>query len=114
MPKQAVFQNNPSDHFRSEAHDLRKAAFAQFARHRAEHAGADRLAVGLDQHGGVLVEADVGAVLAADLLTGADDDGLDDLVLLNRAVRGGLFDRGGGPSAAPSRPTPRAPPKAES
>src|SRR5262249_32434 len=39
--KQAVFQNNPSDHFRSEAHDLRKAAFAQLARHGTENARAD-------------------------------------------------------------------------
>ena len=42
---------------------------------------------GVDQHGGVLVEGDVGAVGAAELLAGADDDGLDDLALADAALR---------------------------
>ena len=47
---------------------------------------------GVDQHGGVLVEGDVGAVVAAELLAGAHDDGLDDLALADAAVRGRLLD----------------------
>ena len=50
---------------------------------------------GVDQHRGVLVEADVGAVLAAVGLLGPHDDGGDDLALLDRALRvGGLDGRG--------------------
>ena len=50
---------------------------------------------GVDDHRGVLVEGDVGAVVAPELLLRAHDDGLDDLALLDRALRVGLLDRGG-------------------
>src|SRR5688572_12732709 len=48
------------DNLRSERHDLHELALAQLARNRAEDARPDRLAVRLDEHGGVLVEANVG------------------------------------------------------
>src|SRR6187399_1874241 len=67
--------------------DLHEAPLAQLARHRAEHARADRLVLVVDEHGGVAVEADVAAVAAALLLAGANDHGLYDLALLHRAVR---------------------------
>src|SRR5699024_594040 len=60
---------------------------------RAEDTGATGLVVGLDDDGGVLIKADVGAVGATGLLLGADDDGLDDLAGLHVAARGGLLDR---------------------
>ena len=46
----------------------------------------------VDQHGGVFVEGDVGAVGAAELLAGADDDRLHDLALADAALRARLFD----------------------
>src|SRR5262249_37543633 len=46
----------------------------------------------VDQHRGVFVEGDVGAVGAAELLAGADDDGLHDLALADPALRARLFD----------------------
>ena len=55
----------------------------------------------VDQDRGVLVEGDVGAVLAAELLAGADDDRLDDLALADAAVRGRLLDGGGDHVADP-------------
>ena len=61
------------------------------ARHGAEDAGAARGALRVDQHGGVLVEGDVGAVWAPELLARAHDHGLDDLALADRAVR--VLDR---------------------
>ena len=50
---------------------------------------------GVDDHGGVLVEGDVGAVVAPELLLRAHDDRLDDLALLDRPLRVGLLDGGG-------------------
>ena len=52
------------------------------------------LAVVLDDHGGVLVEPDVGAVGTTALLVGADDDGLDDVALLHVAAGDRVLDGG--------------------
>src|SRR5919112_6133750 len=79
---------------RREADDLHEVAVAQLARHRAEDARAARVVRGVDDHRGVLVEGDVGAVVAPELLLGAHDDRLDDVALLDRPVRVGLLDRG--------------------
>src|SRR5262249_3100693 len=49
--------SNSSEHFRSQRNDLHEPALAQLARHRTEDARADRLALVVDQHGGVAVEA---------------------------------------------------------
>ena len=46
----------------------------------------------VDDHRGVLVEGDVGAVVAPELLLRAHDDRLDDLALLDRALRVRLLD----------------------
>src|SRR3954463_6809959 len=84
-----------SEHLRGERDDLHEAAVAQLARDRAEDARPTRVVLGVDDHGGVLVEGDVGAVLAPEALLGAHDDGGDDLALLDRALRVGLLDRRG-------------------
>src|SRR5919107_4337272 len=83
-----------SEHLRGERDDLHEPAVAQLARHRAEDARAARVVLGVDDHGRVLVEGDVRAVLAPELLLRAHDDGLDDIALLDRPVRVGLLDRG--------------------
>ena len=57
---------------------------------------------GVDDHGGVLVEGDVGAVVAAERLLRAHDDRRDDLALLDRALRVGLLD-GRGDDVADAR-----------
>src|SRR5215218_3643516 len=84
-----------SEHLRGERDDSHEAAVAQLARDRAEDARAARGVLRVDDHCGVLVEGDVGAVLAPELLLRAHDDGLDDLALLDRSLRGGLLDGGG-------------------
>jgi hypothetical protein len=71
----------------SERDDLGELPLAQLACHRAEDARAHRVLVGLDQHDGVPVEADVRAVLAANLLHRAHDHRARDLALLDGAVR---------------------------
>src|SRR5690606_20894384 len=55
-------------------------------------AGPPRLLVLVDDHAGVLVETDIGAVGTAPLLAGADDDCLDDVAFLHRPARVRLFD----------------------
>ena len=88
-------------HLRRERDDLHEPALAQLARDRPEHARADRLVLVVDQHRGVAVEADVAAVAAALLLDGAHDDRLDDLPLLDRAVRRRFLHRRGDDVAEP-------------
>src|SRR5215210_6628282 len=78
---------------RRQGDDLHEVAVAQLAGDGAEDAGAARVVLGVDDHGGVLVEGDVRPVLAAELLLRAHDDGLDDLALLDRALRVSLLDR---------------------
>src|SRR5829696_1681603 len=84
-----------SEHLRGERDDLHEPAVAQLAGHGPEDARPARVVLGVDDHGRVLVEGDVGAVLAPELLLRAHDDGLDDLALLDRPLRGGLLDRRG-------------------
>src|SRR4051794_20365227 len=91
----APFISDISDDLRRERHDLHDPPLAQLPRHRTEHARADRLAGVVDQHRGVLVEADVAAVLAPLLLDRPHDHRLDHLPLLHRAVGRRLLDRGG-------------------
>ena len=83
-----------SEHLRRERDDLHELLLAQLAAHGAEDAGAARLAVVLEDDGGVLVEADVGAVGTAALLDGAHDDGLDDVALLDVATGDRVLDGG--------------------
>src|SRR4051794_19974984 len=90
-----------SEHLRGERDDLHEPAVAQLARHRAEDARAAGVVLGVDDHRGVLIEGDVGAVLAPELLLRAHDDRLDDVALLDRPVRVGLLD--GGDDDVPDR-----------
>src|SRR3954466_5141655 len=80
------------EHLRREADDLHEVAVAQLAGDGAEDARPPRVVLRVDDHRGVLVEGDVRAVLAPELLLRAHDDGLDDLALLDGALRVGLLD----------------------
>ena len=57
-----------SEHLGRERDDLHVLLLAQFAGDGTEDAGRPWLALIVDQHGRVLVEPDVGAVLATDFL----------------------------------------------
>src|SRR5262245_36522523 len=82
-----MFTPGMSQHLRSQRDDLHEASLAKLPRHRPEDAGPARvLRVGRQDHDRVVVEPDVGAVGATALLGGANDDGLDDLALLDRAA----------------------------
>src|SRR3954451_8807840 len=92
---------------RRQRDDLHEVALAQLARDRPEDAGAARVVLRVDQHGGVLVEGDVGAVGAAKLLAGPHDDGLHHFALADAALRARLLDGRGDhvadPGVAPVR-----------
>src|SRR5947207_806153 len=102
---------NPSQHFRREGDNLQEFLFAQLAGHRTEHARADGLAGIIDEHGGVLVKADVSSILAAMFLALAHDHTLDYRTLFGGPVRRCLFDRGGNnvtqSGSQPGVPAPR-------
>src|SRR6478609_9017932 len=82
------------EHLRREGDDLHEVALAQLAGHRPEDARPARVVLSVDDHRGVLVERDVGAVFAPEALLRAHDDRLHDVALLDRPVRVGLLDRG--------------------
>src|SRR3954447_12149716 len=82
------------EHLRRERHDLHEVALAQLARDGPEDAGPARVVLRVDDDGRVLVEGDVGAVLAAVLLLRAHDDGGHDLALLDRPLGVGGLDGG--------------------
>src|SRR5436190_16814579 len=73
-------------HLRGERDDLHEVLLAQLTRDRAEDACAAWVAGRVDDHSGVLVEGDRGAVVAAIGLAGADDHSLHDLALLDRTL----------------------------
>src|SRR5262249_26282276 len=73
--------------------DLGELPFPQLPGHRPEDAGPHRVLVGLDEHDGIAIEADVGAVAAPDLLDRPHDHRPRDLALLHRAVWRRLLDR---------------------
>src|SRR5215212_8101497 len=83
-----------SEHLRRERDDPHEAAVAQLAGHGPEDARAARVVGGVEDHRGVLVEGDVGPVVAPELLLRAHDDRLDDLALLDGALRVRLLDGG--------------------
>src|SRR5215469_708277 len=82
-----------SEHLGRKRDDLHELARAQFARHRSEDARSDRLALLVDQHRRVAVEADRRAVDAADFLRRAYDHRLMHVAFLDRAARDRLLDR---------------------
>src|ERR671936_3229262 len=75
-----------------EGDDLHEVVLAELARDGPEDAGAARVALVVDDHGGVLVERDRRAVVAAVRLARPHDHGLDDLALLDRPLRRRLLD----------------------
>src|SRR5215212_5649307 len=81
-----------SQNLGGERDDLHEPAGAQFARHRAEDAGPDRLPLPADQHRRVAVEADCAAIGAPDLLGGAHDHGAVHVALFDAAARDRLLD----------------------
>src|SRR3954465_2938326 len=80
------------EHLRRKGDDLHEVALAQLAGHGPEDARPARVVLGVDDHGGVLVEADAGAAVAPQGLLRAHDDRADDVALLDRALRRGLLD----------------------
>jgi hypothetical protein len=79
-------------HLRRERHDLHVALLAQLPRDGAEDVGGRRLPGVVDQDRGVLVEADIGAVLAPGLLGRPDDHRLGYVALLHLAGRDRVLD----------------------
>src|SRR5512139_770733 len=92
MPRSSTFAARSSEHFRRERDDLHELRGAQLAGDRPEDAGADRLELVREQHGGVAVEADQRTVRAAHAEGGAHDDGVVDLALLDLAARDRVLD----------------------
>src|SRR5687767_1547219 len=67
------FRSRMLQNLRGQRDDLHVLLLAELARHGAEDARRARLACVVDDDDGVLIEADVRAVLAARLLRGAND-----------------------------------------
>src|SRR5947209_6016480 len=80
---------HPLQNFRRERHDLHEALGTQFTRYRPEDAGTDRLQLVVQQDGGIAVELDQRAILAAHALGGTDDDSVVDFTLLDASARSG-------------------------
>src|SRR5580765_789646 len=91
-PLRILFMALSLENFGSQRDDLHELLGTQLARHGSEDAGADRLQLGVEQHGGVAVELDERAIATADALGGAHDDGVVDLALLDAATRRGFLD----------------------
>src|SRR5919106_323571 len=84
----------PSQHLRRQRHDLHVPLVAELTGDGPEDPGAPGVpGVRREEHHGVVVEADVRAVGSPPLLGRPDDDGLDDLALLDPAARQGVLDR---------------------
>jgi len=79
-------------YFRSQGHDLHELLGTQFTRDRAEDAGANRLQLGIQQHGCVAIEFDEGAIATADALGSANHHSTVDLAFFDATTRGGFFD----------------------
>src|SRR5579885_2349412 len=86
------FMANSLQHFRRERDDLHETLAAQFARDRSKDAGADRLELVVEQHGGVAVETDQRTVGAAYALGGAYHHRVVHLALLDLAARDRVAD----------------------
>src|SRR6266498_2660690 len=90
----ALWGADSLQHLRGKADDLHEALVPQLTADWAEDARATRVLLLVDDDGGVLVEADVGAVGAALLLLRAHDDRPDHVAFLDRAARNGVLHRG--------------------
>src|SRR6267143_1337074 len=81
-----------SDHLGRERDDLHEPLVAQLAPHRPEDAGRAGLPLVGNEHGGILVEPDVGAILALGLLGRAHDHRLHHFALFDLAGGDGILD----------------------
>src|SRR5258705_10508165 len=79
--------------FRREGADLQESLGAQLARDRPEDARADRFEFGVEEDGGVRVEANLRAVVTAHAVARAHHDGVVDLALLDASARRGVLHR---------------------
>src|SRR6185436_8006647 len=79
-------------HLRGQRDDLHVLLLAELARDGAEDTGGAGLALIVDQHHRVLIEPDVGAVLPAGLLHGANQDRLGHVALLHLAGGDRILD----------------------
>src|SRR5438105_3431491 len=74
-------------HLWCERHDLHEVALAQLSSNWTKDSRAARVLFVAQDHRGVVVEANVGAISTAVLLGGTDDDGVNDLALLHGRPR---------------------------
>src|SRR5260370_34159518 len=81
-----------SNNLRRQRNNLHVILVAQLARNRAEDARADGRPVFLNQHGGVLIEPNIGAVATPHFFARPHDDPILHSPLLDTAVESGLFD----------------------
>src|SRR5665647_3376508 len=81
-------------HLRGERDDLHELLLAQLATDGPEDAGTARVAIGLEDDGGVLVKLYVRAVGTTTFLGRPNDDRLDDVTLLDGATGNGVLDGG--------------------
>src|SRR5690554_2694547 len=79
-------------HFRRQRDDAHELLGAQLAGHRAEYTGADGLQLIVQQHGRIAVKADHRPVGTAHTFTGANDDGVVDLTLLDAPTWNRILD----------------------
>src|SRR5258708_8302170 len=82
-----------SQYFGCERDDFHKALGAQFARDRAENAGADRLELVVKQDRRIAVELDGRTVRPAQSTGSANDHRAVYLALFYPPARGAIFDR---------------------
>src|SRR5256714_13956409 len=82
-----------SNHLWRERHDFHKPLLAQLPPHGSEDAGRAGLSLIRDEHRGVLVKPDVGAVLALGLFGRPHDHRLHHLALLDLAGGNRVLDR---------------------
>src|SRR5919112_3712054 len=102
------FRIRMSDDLRRQRNDLHVLLVAELAGYRTEDARGARLALVVDDDHGVLVEADVAAILPARLLHRAHDHRASDLRLLHRTVRQRVLDRDDHQIAQPGIAPPRS------
>src|SRR5665811_458530 len=81
-------------HLRGERDDLHELLLAQLATDGPEDGGTTRVAIGLEEDGGVLIKLDVSAVGAATFLRRPNHHRFDDITLLDGAPGDGLLDGG--------------------
>src|ERR1043166_2308925 len=76
-----------SNYFRRQRNYLHVILVAQLARDRTKHARPDWRAIFFNQHGGILIETNVGAVATTDFFPRSHNHGILDSALLDRAIR---------------------------